>query len=108
MLFANDIVLIDESRGGVNNKLEVWRQILESKGLRFSRSKTEYLECKFCELRQKDEGVVRLDFQEVCKMDSFKYLGSTIQGNGEVDVDVSKRIGAGWMKWRLASGVLCD
>ena len=31
-----------------------------------------------------------------------------IQGNGEIDEDVSHRIGAEWMKWKLASGVLCD
>ncbi|KAF3669254.1 putative RNA methyltransferase-like isoform X1 [Capsicum annuum] len=68
----------------------------------------EYLECKFNDLRQVDEVVVRLDSQDVCKRDSFKYLGSMIQGNGEIDEDVSKRIGAGWMKWRLASGVSCD
>ncbi|XP_070007631.1 secreted RxLR effector protein 78-like [Nicotiana sylvestris] len=30
MLFADDIVLIDESRTGVNERLEVWRQALES------------------------------------------------------------------------------
>ncbi|KAM3301760.1 hypothetical protein P3S67_016262 [Capsicum chacoense] len=29
------------------------------------------------------------------------------QGNGEIDEDVSHRIG-GWMKWKLASGVLYD
>lgn len=32
------------------------------------------------------------------KRDSFKYLGSMIQGNGEIDEDVSNRIRAGWMK----------
>ncbi|KAF3647847.1 Casein kinase II subunit alpha, chloroplastic [Capsicum annuum] len=42
------------------------------------------------------------------KRDSFKYLGSMIQGNGEIDEDVTHHIGAGWMKWRLASGVLCN
>jgi hypothetical protein len=30
MLFANDVVLIDDSRIGVNQKLELWRQTLES------------------------------------------------------------------------------
>ncbi|KAF3644443.1 hypothetical protein FXO37_21448 [Capsicum annuum] len=30
------------------------------------------------------------------------------KGNGEIDENVSKRIRVGWMKWRLASGVLCD
>ncbi|KAK4350612.1 hypothetical protein RND71_029925 [Anisodus tanguticus] len=43
----NDIVLIDETRNGVNAKLKVWRHTLESKGFRLSRIKTEYLECKF-------------------------------------------------------------
>nr|XP_016481884.1 PREDICTED: uncharacterized protein LOC107802819 [Nicotiana tabacum] len=47
MLFADDIVLIDESRVGVNERLELWIQALESKGFKLSRMKTEYLECKF-------------------------------------------------------------
>ncbi|KAK4364064.1 hypothetical protein RND71_015422 [Anisodus tanguticus] len=49
-----------------------------------------------------------LSTQVIPKKGSFKYLGSIIQGNGEIDDDVTHRIGAGWMKWRLASGVLCD
>ncbi|KAM1481697.1 hypothetical protein ACFXTO_034090 [Malus domestica] len=44
MLFANDIVLIDETQEGVNAKLNLWREVLESKGLRLSRSKIEYME----------------------------------------------------------------
>ncbi|PHT59458.1 Triose phosphate/phosphate translocator, chloroplastic [Capsicum baccatum] len=87
---------------------KVWRQTLESKGFRLSRSKTEYLECKFNDVRLENEVVVKLESHEVCKRDSFKYLGSVIQGNGEIDEDVSHHIGAGWMKWKLAAGVLCD
>ena len=34
MLFADDVVLVDESRTGVNQKLELWRETLESKGFR--------------------------------------------------------------------------
>ncbi|KAF3647233.1 putative pre-mRNA-processing factor 6-like [Capsicum annuum] len=108
MLFADDVVLIDETRGGVNDKLELWRQTLESKGFRVSRTKTEYVECKFNDVRRENEVVVRLEAQEVGKRDKFRYLGSVIQSNGEIDEDVSHRIGAGWMKWKLASGVLCD
>jgi len=40
MLFANDIVLIDESREGVNTKLELWRSTLEPQPFRLSSSKT--------------------------------------------------------------------
>ena len=42
------------------------------------------------------------------KKDTFRYLGSMLQKDGDVDEDVSHRIKAGWMKWRQASGVLCD
>lgn len=42
MMFADDIVLIDESKEGVEDKLELWRQTLESRGFRFSTSKIEY------------------------------------------------------------------
>ncbi|KAF3624816.1 hypothetical protein FXO37_31185 [Capsicum annuum] len=53
------------------------------------------MECKLSEVRQQDDVVVRLDSQDVRKRDSSKYLGSMIQGNGEIDEDVSNRIGAG-------------
>ncbi|XP_075078860.1 uncharacterized protein LOC142164623 [Nicotiana tabacum] len=47
ILFADDIVLIDESRDGVNERLEVKKHALESKGFNLSRTKMEYLQCKF-------------------------------------------------------------
>jgi hypothetical protein len=47
MLFANVVVLVDESRTGVDQKLELWRRTLEAKCFRLSRSKTEYMKCDF-------------------------------------------------------------
>ncbi|PHT33985.1 Protein NRT1/ PTR FAMILY 4.6 [Capsicum baccatum] len=66
------------------------------------------MEYKFSDLIHEDRVVVRLDSKDVCKKDSFKYLGSMIQENGEIDEDFSKHIQTGWVKWGLASGVLCD
>ena len=40
MLFADDIVLVDETSERVNTKLEIWRKVLESKGFQISRNKT--------------------------------------------------------------------
>ncbi|XP_070003418.1 uncharacterized protein [Nicotiana sylvestris] len=98
MLFADDIVLIDERRVGVNERLEVWRQTLESKDFKLSRSKTEYLECKFSAESREVGRDARLGSQVIPKRDSFKYLGSMIQGDGEIDEDVTHRIGVSWMK----------
>jgi len=39
MLFADDIVIVDETRARVNTKLELWRQTLKSRGFRLSRAK---------------------------------------------------------------------
>jgi len=47
MLFADDIMLIDETREGANTKLEWWRDTLEAEGFKLSRSITEYLHCRF-------------------------------------------------------------
>ena len=47
MLFADDIMLVDESRDDVNTKLERWQEALESKGFNISRAQTEYMDCNF-------------------------------------------------------------
>lgn len=47
MLFTDDIVLIDETTGGLNSKLEQWRQTVESRGFRLSSSKIECSKCRF-------------------------------------------------------------
>ncbi|XP_019261992.1 PREDICTED: uncharacterized protein LOC109239855 [Nicotiana attenuata] len=65
MLFADDIVLIDETQAGVKERLEVWRQTLESKGFKFSRTNIEYLECKFSDETSEADGDMRLDTQVI-------------------------------------------
>ncbi|XP_070007908.1 uncharacterized protein [Nicotiana sylvestris] len=95
-------------RDGVNVQLEVWRQTLESKNFKLSRTKTKYLECKVSGESQGVEGEMRLDSQVIPRRENFKYFGSIVQRDGEIDEDVTHHIGARWMKWRLAPGVLCD
>ncbi|KAG5583498.1 hypothetical protein H5410_054125 [Solanum commersonii] len=43
--------------------------------------------------------------QNIPKRQSFKYLGSIIKGDKEIYNDVEHCIGAGWVKWKLASGL---
>uniref|UniRef100_A0A0A9CRE5 Reverse transcriptase domain-containing protein n=1 Tax=Arundo donax TaxID=35708 RepID=A0A0A9CRE5_ARUDO len=106
MLLADDVVLVDESQTRVNRKLELWRQTLESKGFKLSRTKTEYMRCSFSTTRQEKE--VNLDGQVVPQKNTFRYLELMLQKNNDIDEDVSHRIKAGWMKWHQASGVLYD
>jgi hypothetical protein len=65
------------------------------------------MKCDFSATTQ-EEGNIRLDGQVVPKKDTFLYLGSMLQKNGDIDEDVSHRIKVGWLKWHQASSVLCD
>ncbi|KAL6545823.1 hypothetical protein OROGR_009697 [Orobanche gracilis] len=57
--------------------------------------------------RNEEAVEVRIADQIVPRTDKFKYLGSIIHKEGEVE-DVTHRIKAGWLKWRAATRVLCD
>jgi hypothetical protein len=85
------VVFVDESRTEVDQTLKLWRRTLEAKGFRLSRSKIEYMNCDFSATTQK-EGDVRLDGQVVPKKDTFRYLESMLQKDGDIDEDVSHRI----------------
>ncbi|KAK3547997.1 hypothetical protein QTP70_001660 [Hemibagrus guttatus] len=104
MMFADDIVICSESREQVEENLERWRFALERRGMKVSRSKTEYM----CVNEREGSETVRLQGEEVKKVQEFKYLGSTVQSNGECGKEVKKRVQAGWNGWRKVLGVLCD
>ena len=68
---------VDESRTGVNQKLELWRETLESKGFRLSRTKTKYMRYDFGTTTRKEEDI-SLEGQVVPWKDTFRYLGSML------------------------------
>ena len=75
MLFADDIVLVDETREGVNTKLELWRNNLESKGFKLSRKKTKYMECKFSKNARVEDVIIKLEDQILQKKRPFSIFG---------------------------------
>ncbi|KAK3517527.1 hypothetical protein QTP70_012602 [Hemibagrus guttatus] len=85
MMFADDIVICSEIREQVEENLERWRFALERRGMKVSRSKTEYM----CVNEREGSGTVRLQDEEVKKVQEFKYLGSTVQSNGECGKETS-------------------
>ena len=83
MLFADDIVIVGETKAEVNRKLELWRQTLETNGLKLSRSKTEYMACNFAQSADDDREEVRIGTQPITQKNSFKYLGSVVRDDGD-------------------------
>jgi len=49
-----------------------------------------------------------ISWEEISVVEILKYLGSFVQKNGSFDKDVKCRIKCGWIKWKEASGVLCN
>ncbi|TVU10763.1 hypothetical protein EJB05_44309, partial [Eragrostis curvula] len=81
MLFADDVaLLVDESRSGATQK-----------------SKREFMKCNFSATGHED-GDVSLVGQVIPKKDTFRYLGSMLHKDGDINEDVSQRIIAGWLK----------
>ena len=75
--------LVDESRARVTRKLELWRHTPELRGFGHSRTKTEYMMCEFSATRHEEEEV-SLEGQVVAKKDTFRYLGSMLQKDGDI------------------------
>ena len=103
MLFADNIVICEETKEEVERRLECWRYALKRRGMKVCRSKTEYL----CINGGNDDETVKMEDTKVPKVKEFKYLGSTVQENGSCEREV-KRVQAGWNGWRKVSGVICD
>ena len=64
MLFADDIVICKETREEVKRRLESWRYALERRGMKVSRSKTEYL----CINGENDDKTVKMEDTKVPKV----------------------------------------
>ena len=103
-MFADDIVLCRKDRRQLQEVLEVWRNALEKRGLKVSRSKTEYMQAGGVD----DGGELRLQGETVKKVEIFKYLGSVVSRDGSCEEEIRRRIQVGWLHWRKISGVLCD
>ena len=104
VLFADDVALVATTREEAERKLEMWRRALEDRGLKISRTKTEYLR-----LNGGDQGEgIKIEQAEVKRIKSFKYLGSYVAENGDMDEEISQRIKSAWYNWKKTSGVLCD
>ena len=104
MLFADDIVICEETREEVERRLKSWKYALERRGMKVSRSKTEYL----CINGENNGEIVKMEDTKVPRVKQFKYLESTVQESGGCEREIKKRVPAEWNGWRRVSGVICD
>ena len=104
MLFADDIVICEETREEVERRLKFWKYALERRGMKVSKSKTEYLSIN----GGNDDEIVKMEDTKMPRVKEFKYLESTMQESGGCESEVKKRVQAGWNEWRRVSAVIRD
>ena len=92
ILFADDIVICEETREEMEQRLECWRYALERREMKVSRSKTEYL----CINEGNDDKTVKMENTKVPRVKEFKYLGSIVQESGSCEREIKKRVQTGW------------
>ena len=105
MLYADDLIVAEDSAQNLQTRYLGWQKALESKGLKINASKTETMVCS-----NSDEPVMIQDSRGniLKQVETFKYLGSMVNATGGCEEDVKHRIKTAWQKWKDLSGVVCD
>ena len=88
MLFADHVVICEETREEVERRLEFWRYVSKRRGMKVSSSKTEYL----CINGGNDKETVKMEDTKVPRVKEFKYLESTVQESVVCEREVKKRV----------------
>ena len=102
LLYADDVMLAAKTREELQQCVQSWNDRFSQYGLRLNFSKTEYMETN------SSDGTIRVNGENMPEAKIFRYLGSTIQHDGCVDVAVRTRVSAAWIRWKEVTGVLCD
>ncbi|KFD66365.1 hypothetical protein M514_21395 [Trichuris suis] len=89
VLYADDVVIMAETREALEAKVIIWKNELAQYG-----SKSE----------SQKKGIHGIWTKPL----AFKYLGSYLSYEGGVTTNVSAKIQTAWQKWKTLSGVLCD
>ena len=105
MMFVDDLVPCAMTRDEVEEDLETRRIVFERHGLKISRTKTEYLPSPTIDT---DTTVRYLMLNLLPRVTSFKFIGSLFMSEGVSLADINNRTRIWWIKWKEASGVMCD
>ena len=73
------IVLVEKSREELNRKLELWRQTLQAYNFYISKSKMEYMKCKFNKRYANSNSEVKIEGDTIPQVTIFKHIGYIMQ-----------------------------
>ena len=86
MMLVDDVVLCARGTDVLELELEQWTEALAKRGMKLSRAKTEYM----C-LNGTPLGNVKKQSDQLPQVTEFKYLGITLQSDGNMNTKVNNR-----------------
>jgi hypothetical protein len=102
-LYADDILLADESRDGLQTQLRRWDVRLKVYGMSLNAAKSVYVE-----YGEQTEGTISVNRSSLKKALQTRYLGSIFSSDGGTGSDARARVRKAWAAWRLVlSGTSC-
>ena len=96
MMFADDIVLCGGREVDMTEYLDTWRKSLEERGMMLSRPKTQFMDFNFEKNQQGNREPVKILGEELERVTHLKYLGTSMEEEGGMETEITKRVGAGW------------
>ena len=66
------------------------------------------MDFNFEQNQQGNREPVKILGEELERVTHFIYLGTSMEEEGGMETEITKRVGAGWRNWKKCSGVLCD
>ena len=76
--------------------------------MRVSRPKTQFMGFNFEQSQHGNRERVKILGEELDRVTHFKYLGTSMEEQGGMETEITKRVGAGWRNWKKCTEVLCD
>ena len=103
IMCVDNIVLCGGREVDMTEYLDTWRKSLEERGMRVSRPKTQYMDFNFGQNQQGNREPVKILGEELERVTHFKYLGTSMEEEGGMETEITKRVGAGWINWKKCS-----
>ena len=90
LLFADDTALVADSEELLRRLVEEFGRVCQRRGLKVNVGKSKVMKCS----RDADGGDldIRLNGEQLEKVDCFKYLGSTVASDGKIEPEVKVRV----------------
>ena len=89
MMIDDDIVLCGDKDVDMTEYLESWsegqKDILEERGMRVSRPKTQFIDFSFEQNAQGNRPQIKILGEEVESVTQFKYLGTSVEEEGGME-----------------------